>query len=120
MRNHYLQHMGITVWHLREASNALCLDYFECVLKNSAGKTGGLIVSKVDHKVALSEQESLLKKIAASLNGLENKITQKRGKVPACEPTMNFVLNITLSDLLRNPENKKKLWAQMKPLKKYF
>lgn len=114
--------MGIMVWHCRDNKEELVSDmpYFQCELKNGDGKTMGLIVSDIDCEIELLNQENLLQKIAGSLNSAENKITQKCGRKPVCESTMNFVLLISLADLLKNPENKKKLWEEMKLLKIYF
>ncbi|MCX7124885.1 MAG: hypothetical protein NTU49_03865 [Gammaproteobacteria bacterium] len=122
MKNNYLQHMGITVWQLRKNENNQCASYFYVIFKNAAGKPVGVMLADIDDKIALSEQEDLLRKIASALNSTEAGFTMTReeGRKPVCEQTMNFSLDISLSDLLKNPESKKKLWEEMKLLKKYF
>ena len=122
MRDTYLNHMGITVWYLRESVNDQCASHFQVILKDTVGKTVGIIFADIDDKIPLSEQEDLLKKIVAALNSTEAGFTimQLQGRKSGYEQAMNFSLDISLSDLLKNPESKKALWEEIKPLKKCF
>lgn len=134
MRSTYLNRMGITQWRLRSGADSAVL--FQVQLKNTVGKTVGVIIATIDSAVSMESQEQLLCKIAEAIAvhydycrcespDLFNEKYQfiiflGKKMVFDVKKAEHVICANALSELIHHAEMKKTLWAEIKKLRDLF
>jgi DNA polymerase III psi subunit len=133
----YLDRMGIIQWRLRDSEKNA---YFKVTLSNPQEKMVGLILADVDPAADIAEQEGLLKKIAHALtphfsveimsmidadtieknNAMIILLGDQIQKIITQKISPTIINSFSLTHLLHHSNDKKKLWADIKPLRDAF
>lgn len=134
MRTDYLNRMGITQWRLRDT--AVADAFFQVQLKDTAGKTVGVMIAEIDLSLSIESQEQLLRKIAEAMSvnydchyceSLD--FPSQQYQFIIClgkkiffdkEKSRQVICANALSELMQDASMKKTLWAEVKKLRDLF